>query len=96
MNEERMTIVKEIGISADGKPLYSYVDRSPVIQASTLPTNKPIGMYVAAGIGGAVAISALAMAAAVLAVAVSIGAVSVTICVIVLRSVWRESVRDRK
>lgn len=90
------TIIREIGISSDGKPLYAYVDRSPVAQPVPLQQTKPIGLYVAAGIGGAVAVSALAMAAAVLAIAVSVGAVSVTICVVILRSIWRESSMGNK
>ncbi|MGQ5579702.1 hypothetical protein, partial [Streptomyces sp. ECR3.8] len=40
-----------------------------------VPARRPIGPYVAAGIGGAVALTFLAMAAALLAVAVAVGAV---------------------
>ncbi|MGQ5580339.1 hypothetical protein, partial [Streptomyces sp. ECR3.8] len=39
------------------------------------PARRPIGPYIAAGIGGAVALTFLAMAAALLAVAVAVGAV---------------------
>jgi hypothetical protein len=51
---------------------------------------------VAAGIGGAVALSFLAMAAALLAVAVAVGAVSVTICILVLRGMWQEMQASQK
>lgn len=47
---------------------------------------RPVGLYVAAGIGGAVALAFLAMAAAVLAVAVAVGAVCATVCLLVLKS----------
>jgi hypothetical protein len=55
----------------------------------------PVGLYVAAGIGGAVALSFLAMAAALLAVAVAVGAVATTVCVLVLRSVWQDMQKGR-
>ncbi|MET8169307.1 hypothetical protein ABZT34_34500 [Streptomyces sp. NPDC005329] len=58
-------------------------------------TQRPIGLYIAAGIGGAVALTFLAMAAALLAVAVAVGAVAVTVCVLVLRSVWQDMQRGR-
>lgn len=54
----------------------------PVAQQAT---QRPVGLYVAAGIGGAVALSFLAMAAAVLAVAVAVGAVCATVCLLVLK-----------
>lgn len=57
------------------------------------PARRPVGMYVAAGIGGAVALSFLAMAAALLAVAVAVGAVCATVCLLVLRSVWQDMQR---
>lgn len=57
------------------------------------PVQRPVGLYVAAGIGGAVALSFLAMAAALLAVAVAVGAVATTVCVLVLRSVWQDMQR---
>ncbi|MFJ1808528.1 MULTISPECIES: hypothetical protein [unclassified Streptomyces] len=59
----------------------------PQRQAVTpAPVRRPVGLYVAAGIGGAVALSFLAMAAAVLAVAVAVGAVCATVCLLVLKS----------
>ncbi|MFJ8154832.1 hypothetical protein [Streptomyces sp. NPDC094468] len=54
------------------------------------PRRHPVGLYVTAGIGGAVALSFLAMAAALLAVAVAVGAVAVTVCLLVLRAMWRD------
>lgn len=59
------------------------------------PVQRPVGLYVAAGIGGAVALSFLAMAAALLAVAVAVGAVATTVCVLVLRSVWQDMQKGR-
>ncbi|MEU5112039.1 hypothetical protein AB0G64_11100 [Streptomyces longwoodensis] len=58
-------------------------------------TQRPIGLYVAAGIGGAVALTFLAMAAALLAVAVAVGAVCATVCLLVLRSVWADLQKGR-
>ncbi|MGW7239718.1 hypothetical protein ACWGJB_31010 [Streptomyces sp. NPDC054813] len=54
------------------------------------PRRHPVGLYVTAGIGGAVALSFLAMAAAVLAVAVAVGGVCATVCLLTLRSMWRD------
>lgn len=83
-------VLRQIGVGEDGSPLYAYADRTPVVQPQPLPVARPVGAYVAAGIGGAVALTFLAMAAALLAVAVAVGAVSVTICILVLRGMWRE------
>ncbi|WP_020118827.1 hypothetical protein [Streptomyces canus] len=46
--------------------------------------------YVVLGIVGAGAVTALAMAAALLAVAVAIGGTCATVCLLVLRSMWRD------
>ncbi|MEH0642855.1 hypothetical protein QBB33_15535 [Streptomyces scabiei] len=54
--------------------------------ATPAPAQRPYGAYIAAGIGGAVALTALAMAAALLAVAVAVGAVCATVCLLVLKS----------
>ncbi|MFG3234980.1 hypothetical protein ACGFZG_24890 [Streptomyces antibioticus] len=69
--------------------------QTPVVQQTTQPPQRPVGLYVAAGIGGAVALSFLAMAAALLAVAVAVGAVATTVCVLVLRSVWQDMKKGR-
>jgi hypothetical protein len=55
-------------------------------QPAPVQAQRPIGLYVAAGLGGAVALSFLAMAAALLAVAVAVGAVCATVCLLVLKS----------
>jgi hypothetical protein len=49
---------------------------------------RPVGLYVAASLGGAVALTALAMAAALLAVAVAVGTVAATVCLLVLKSMF--------
>lgn len=59
------------------------------------PAQRPVGLYVAAGIGGAVALSFLAMAAAVLAVAVAVGAVCATVCLLVLKSMLADYQKGR-
>lgn len=58
----------------------------PQTPAPPPAARRPIGLYVAAGIGGAVALTFLAMAAALLAVAVAVGAVCATVCLLVLKS----------
>lgn len=65
---------------------------APVAQQAT---QRPVGLYVAAGIGGAVALSFLAMAAAVLAVAIAVGAVCATVCLIVLKSLLSDFQKGR-
>ncbi|WP_432034197.1 hypothetical protein [Streptomyces antibioticus] len=62
---------------------------APAAPQAARPPQRPVGLYVAAGISGAVTLSFLAMAAALLAVAVAVGAVATTVCVLVLRSVWQ-------
>ncbi|MFE5809450.1 hypothetical protein [Streptomyces sp. NPDC056491] len=89
-------VFRQIGVSAEGAPLYAYADKSPLVQPQPVPAARPVGLYVAAGIGGAVALSFLAMAAALLAVAVAVGAVSVTVCVLVLRGMWQDMQAGRK
>ncbi|MHB9862166.1 hypothetical protein [Streptomyces sp. YIM S03343] len=64
--------------------------QTPVPAPVRQPDPRPLGLYVAAGIGGAVALTFLAMAAALLAVAVAVGAVSATVCLLVLRSLWQD------
>lgn len=88
-------IVRQIGIGADGQPLYAYRDPTPV--ATTAPGRPalPVSAYVALGVGASVGITAMALAAAVLAVAVAIGAVSVTISILVLRQMWERYAADR-
>lgn len=89
-------VVRQIGVGEDGTPIFTYVDRTPVVQPTPIRSPRPVGAYVAAGVGGAVAVSALALSAAILAIAVSIGAVAVTICVIVLRSMWERYLADKE
>ncbi|MGW3114435.1 hypothetical protein [Streptomyces sp. NPDC001091] len=60
------------------------------------PAARPVSLYVAAGLGGAVALTALAMAAALLAVAVAVGAVCATVCLLVLRSIWQDMQAGRR
>jgi EamA domain-containing membrane protein RarD len=69
--------------------------QQPACVAQQATQQRPLGLYVAAGIGGAVALSFLAMAAALLAVAVAVGAVCATVCLLVLRSVWQDMHKDR-
>jgi hypothetical protein len=61
-----------------------------------LPARRPVGLYVAAGIGGAISVSFLAMAAALLAVAVAVGAIATTVCLLVLRSMWHDMQKGRR
>lgn len=89
-------VLRQIGVGEDGTPLYAYADRTPVVQPAPIRPARPIGAYVAAGVGGAVALSALALSAAILAIALAIGAVAVTICVLVLRSMWERYLADKE
>ncbi|MFE1430380.1 hypothetical protein ACFW6C_33150 [Streptomyces fungicidicus] len=64
-------------------------------QPAPVPARRPVGLYVAAGIGGAVALTALAMAAALLAVAVAVGAVCATACLLVLKSMLADYQKEK-
>ena len=63
---------------------------------ASAPARRPVGLYVAAGIGGAIALTFLAMAAALLAVAVAVGAIATTVCLLVLRSMWHDMQKGRR
>jgi hypothetical protein len=67
--------------------------QAPACQHSA-PANVPssAGKWIAVGVGG----SFLAVALAVSMVAFAIGAVSLTVCVVVLRSVWRQWQQERE
>jgi hypothetical protein len=64
--------------------------QAPAPPSAPTTDRRPVGLYIAGGIGAAVALAFLAMAAAVLAVAVAVGAICATACVLVLRSMWRD------
>lgn len=89
-------VLVQIGIGADGQPLYVYRDPSPAAPAAPL-VQHPWGAYAVAGCGLLVALAMVgtiivaivigfAIALAVLAVAM----VALTICVVVLRSLVKD------
>jgi hypothetical protein len=82
-------ILRQIGVSAEGAPLYAYADRSPVVPAESRPV-RPYGAYIGVGVLGIAGVTALAFVAAILAVALSVSVVSLTICTLVLRGMWRD------
>ncbi|MGW0169190.1 hypothetical protein ACWDWT_29055 [Streptomyces sp. NPDC003343] len=104
MNEDIVKAAREAVDAADNTEMVrqiaailaaqQLVNAQPQRQAPAPVVQRPVGLYVAAGIGGAVALSFLAMAAALFAIAVSVGAVSATVCVLVLRSMWRDYRKD--
>jgi hypothetical protein len=83
-------------MTADGAPLFAYADRSPIVQPPPVPVPRPIGAYIGLGVLGIAGVTALGFVAAILAIALSVGAVSLTICVVVLRGVWRQAQADGK
>lgn len=88
--EAGAVILRQIGVSDDGHPLYAYRDTTPAPMPGATLAARPWGAYVALGIAGAGAITFVAMAAAILAVAIAIGGVSATVCLLVLRSMWEK------
>lgn len=62
--------------------------QAPTPTPASSTDRRPVGLYIAAGIGGAVALTFVAMAAALLAVAVAVGAVAATVCLLVLKSMF--------
>lgn len=90
-------VLRQIGMTEAGGPIYAYRDGGPIVTPAPAATaGRPWGAYVALGIGGAVAVSFLAMAAAILAIALAIGGVCATVCLLVLRSMWESYKSDRK
>ena len=88
--------LRQVGIGADGQPLYAYRDAAPVVMPAPIAPARPWGAYIALGAVGVGGVVALSFAVAVVAVALSIGAVSLTICTLVLRSMWQHYQADRK
>lgn len=88
-------VVRQIGVSEDGSPLFAYRDPAPIVQPQPAAA-RPYGAYIGVGIVGVAGVTALGFVAAVLAVALSIGAVSLTICVVILRSVWQDYQRQAR
>lgn len=88
-NSEQLTLIAAVLAAQQHQ-----AQQPPAIPA---PAQRPYGAYIALGIGGAVALTALAMAAALLAVAVAVGAVCATACLLVLKSLLDDSQKgDRK
>lgn len=82
-------VLRQIGVSAEGAPLYAYADRAPVVPAESRPV-RPYGAYIGVGVVGIAGVTALAFAAAILAVALAVSVTALTICVLVLRGMWQD------
>ncbi|MGW0169540.1 hypothetical protein ACWDWT_30845 [Streptomyces sp. NPDC003343] len=85
------TVAVQLALAAVELAKTAAAQQQAVVPQPVAPApRRPVGLYVAAGIGGAVALSFLAMAAALLAVAVAVGGTCATVCLLVLRSMWRD------
>lgn len=89
-------VMVQIGLDADGKPLYAYRETAPTMMPAQL-VQRPWGAYAALGCGflfaltvvGVVLVSIVigfAIALAVLAVCM----VTLMICLVILRGLWKD------
>jgi hypothetical protein len=88
-------VVRQIGMTADGTPLYAYRDTAPVVAVAPRRAH-PWGGYIALGVGAVAAVSMIAIAVTFLAIALTVGMISITICLLILRSVWTQMVGQKK
>lgn len=94
--EQAAVILRQIGVSDSGAPLYAYRDAAPVPVTPPAAPVRPYGAYIGVGVLGIAGVTALAMVAAILAMALAVSGVALTICVLVLRSMWTEMRKGEK
>ncbi|MCX4912860.1 hypothetical protein [Streptomyces sp. NBC_00687] len=87
----------QVAFDADGRPVYAW-PQQPAVAPQQPIVARPWGMYVAGGCGAVFAVAVLGAVAiafmiglAVVAVCLALAAVALTICVVILRDVWRKS-----
>ncbi|KIF69231.1 hypothetical protein HY68_12570 [Streptomyces sp. AcH 505] len=98
MNEpEQYEQPVQIGVYNDGRPMYAsakHLAYQPPACHHHAPVQRTSGgaaKWIGIGVGGSV----LLITVAVSAVAVAISAVALTVCLLVLRSVWRDVTKGR-
>ncbi|MFJ4828448.1 hypothetical protein ACIP79_00680 [Streptomyces sp. NPDC088747] len=86
-----------IGIDGNGRPIYAW-PQPPAVAPQQPIVARPWGTYLAGGCGAVFAVAILGAVAiafmiglAVVAVCLALAAVALTICVVILRDVWRQS-----
>lgn len=94
--EPGAVILRQIGVSDSGAPIYTYRDTSPVPVVPPAAPSRPYGAYIGVGVLGIAGVTALGMVAAILAIALAVSGVALTICVLVLRSVWADMSKGQK
>lgn len=94
-------VQQPLGIDAEGRFIYPYPPSAPPQPQASLVAH-PWGAYIAGGCLAVVALTVLAVIGmallfgfAILASVLALVAVALTICVLVLRSMWREERRRR-
>lgn len=84
--------LQRLGTDPNGRPVYGYPVAQPVaLQRQSVA--RPWGAYIAGGFVAAIAGVLLMVGLAIVAMAVALSAVALTICVVVLRDVWRSAQR---
>jgi hypothetical protein len=84
--------LQQIGTDAYGRPVYGYPMAQPVAPQQPLVA-RPWGAYIALGLVGSIVATFFLIGLARAAMAVALSAVALTICVVVLRDVWRSAQR---
>lgn len=100
---QQVKTLVEIGIGADGSPLYAYRDTAPApVQPAPL-VQRPWAAYAGAGCFALAALLIVAFVAVVLVLGLALGLVvlavavtALTICLLVLRSMWRDLRTDKR
>ncbi|SOE25667.1 hypothetical protein [Streptomyces sp. OK228] len=87
----------QIGIDSDGRPIYGW-PQQPAVAPQQPIVARPWGMYLAGGCAAVFALAFLGVIAfflliglAIVAAVLALVAVALTICVVVLRDMWRQS-----
>ncbi|MFI6874936.1 hypothetical protein ACIBL6_16015 [Streptomyces sp. NPDC050400] len=93
-------VQRPVGITADGQYIYPLPPAAPIPQQGPLVA-RPWGAYIAGGCLGIVALAllaaivlALVFGFALLMLVLALAAVALTICLLVLRNMWRDSQRS--
>lgn len=95
------TPLQQVAIDSDGRPIYAWpATPAPALQQPIVA--RPWGAYLAGGCVGVLALAAVAVIAflllmglAIVAAVLAVVMVVLTICVIVLRSMWRDYQTDK-
>lgn len=90
------TVMVQIGLDANGQPLYAYRQTAPTVMPAQL-TQRPWGPYVALGCGFLFALTVIGtvLVAIVIGFAIALSVLAVCmvtlmVCLVILRGLWKD------